>query len=130
MNPLDEMIRRARALEDAESAIAKEAAPRVLAALQATARAGTTPTGKPWPATKEGGRALVNAASHLAAKALGSVVKVTLTGVDVIHNAGTGWIPKRRILPETGEAVPPVVAKAVEDAARAVLGRIASGGTP
>lgn len=117
---LTEMIRKLRALgAHLPAEVARRAAPLVLAEVQRTARAGTTPDGKPWPEKKGGGRALVHAADHLSVKANGSTIILTLTGkAEVVHNAGDKRNPKRQILPDAGAAMPPAIIEACKRAAR------------
>jgi hypothetical protein len=92
-------------------------APRVLQAIQRTAKAGTTPEGVPWPPRKDGGRPLEHAAEHLSVRVDGSTIVLTLTGPDVIHNFGDNRNPKRQILPDAGAELPSVVLEAMRKAA-------------
>jgi len=103
-------------LGDLPTVAAVKGAPTVLDAAKAQASAGVTPDGSPWVPTKKGGRALVNAAAHLTAKALANVIQLTLKGVDVIHNYGTSRQPKRQIIPASGD-ISAAFAQAVTDAA-------------
>lgn len=121
--PLEELIAAFRRLEVLPQEAAKLAAPLVEEALRATAAAGTDPGGVAWKPKKDGSRPLVNAASHITAKAYGTVVRATLSGVEVFHNYGAG-VPRRQILPDPGtipEGVEAAVRKAADTAfARAV----------
>jgi hypothetical protein len=119
--PLDDMIAAFRRLEVLPEEAAKLAAPLVEETLRATAAAGTDPLGTPWQPKKDGGRPLVNAASHIATKAVGAVVRTTLTGVDVFHHFGAG-VPRRQILPDPG-TIPPAVEAALRKAADAAFAR-------
>jgi hypothetical protein len=58
--------------------------------------------GYPWPPTKAGTPALVNAPAHIETKARGRVVQMILTGHDVYHHYGAGRVPRRPILPIAG----------------------------
>ena len=58
--------------------------------------------GYPWPPTKAGTPALVNAPSHIVTKARGRVVQMVLSGHDVYHHFGAGRVPRRPILPIAG----------------------------
>jgi hypothetical protein len=114
---LDAMIAKLRALGDrrAVERAAELAAPAVLAEVQKTAAAGTTPEGRAWKPKVDGGRALVHAASHITAAARGRVVDVVLRGVDVFHHKGLGGKPRRQILPDA-VSVPPAIWRAVRRA--------------
>lgn len=89
------MIESVRRLADLPEAAAKLAAPVVLKVAQDFAKAGTTPYGEAWPAKKDGGRALANADKALSCDAVGSIVRLNLKGVEVIHNYGTKLGAKR-----------------------------------
>lgn len=115
---LDALIARVRKLGKMPEDVARVGAPLVLEAAKKTARAGTTPEGKPWPLTKKGDRALVNAADHLSVKASGPTITLTLKGkAEVVHNYGDSKAPKRQILPDGGAGVPKGIADAVRKAA-------------
>lgn len=119
---LDAFIDHLRSLKKLPEDVVREAAAEVLKAARATAKAGTTPDGQPWAAKKDGSRALVNAADHLSVRIAGRTISLVLTGVDVIHNFGTGWLKKRQILPDGGAGMPKNVASAI----RATAGRVFS----
>lgn len=114
---LDDMVARLRRLAELPAEAAKLGAPLVEAAIKASATAGTTPDGSPWPAKKDGGRPLANAAAAITSKAVSTTIVTTLTGPEVIHNFGTERLPKRQILPDGGAGLPPKVAAAVDQAA-------------
>ena len=122
---LDAMIEQMKALgaSDVGARVAKKAAPLVDAAIKKTAAAGTTPTGETWKPKKDGGRPLVNAASHISTEAHGALVASTLTGPDVWHNGGFGKNPHRQIMPTSG-TIPEHIAKAIEQAAKEVFDEI------
>lgn len=121
---LDAMIAKIRAVGGLPGAAAHEAAPLVEAAVKKTAAAGTTPDGQPWKPTKDGGRPLVNAAAALSAKAIGTVVQVTLKGVEVIHNFGDKRNPKRQILPDGGAGIPKGIVDALVEGANRAFAKI------
>jgi len=98
--------------------VAREAAPLVERAIKATAAAGTTPDGKPWPPKRDGGRALANAAEHIVGSADGATINVTLSGPDVWHHFGGGRNPKRQILPDAGAEIPPAIFAAIDEVCR------------
>jgi len=116
-----------RGLRTLAAEAAKEAAPLVQEAARATARAGTTPDGTPWAPKKDGGRALEHAAEHVTAKALGTVVRIVLTGVDVVHHRGTRRAPKRQVIPDKGGAIPAPIVRAVAEGARRAFARLMGG---
>jgi hypothetical protein len=126
---LAEFIARVRRLGTLGADAAKIAAPYVLEAARETAAAGTTPSGEAWAPKKDGGRALVNAADALSVEAVGSVVVLTLTGPEVIHNRGTTKYPKRQILPAGGAGIPANIGKALARAAKEAFDRTMGGGT-
>lgn len=106
------MIESLRRLSTVDVRAAEFAAPGVAAAIQKTAAAGTTPSGKPWAPKKSGGRAMAGAAGHIRAQALGNVVRVTLEGPDVFHHYALEREPRRQVIPDVGE-IPEGVAAAV-----------------
>ena len=108
-------------LEDLPKVAAELAAPRVDAAIKATARAGKTPDGKPWPPKKDGGQPLVHAADAITTEAVGTVVRARLTGPTVFHHYGAG-VPKRQVLPDSG-SIPPGVEAALRNAADEAFAR-------
>lgn len=69
------------------------------AEVKRTAAAGTTPDGSPWPARKDGGRALANASSQITTVVGERRVSLILSGPAAIHNYGTTKDPKRQVLP-------------------------------
>jgi hypothetical protein len=126
---IDAMIEKMRELGASGERVAKAAVPLVEAAVKATAAAGLSPNGKPWPARKDGKQALVNAAAAVACRARGSVVQLYLQGtstgsqkVQAVQNA------RRGILPAKGEGPPPVVVAALEEAGAKVFKQIMEGG--
>jgi len=125
MADVDEMLAALMRLGAMPEAAAARAAPLVLAAARESAAAGTTPLVQAWAPTKKGGRALRNAAAHLTGEASGATIRITLTGVEVIHNYGTSRIPARQIIPATGdipEAYADAIRKAAEKAFEEALG--------
>lgn len=96
--------------------VARAAAPGVQDALRATAAAGQSPEGAAWAPKKDGGAPLQNAAEAISVKAVGPIVRATLTGPTVFHHFGGGRNPRRPVLPDPG-TVPPAVDKAIKKAA-------------
>jgi len=125
---LNAMLEHLRGLKSLPEDIARAAAADLQEAARATAAAGKTPDGDPWQPKKDGGRALVHAAEHLVAKALGKTIVLTLKGVEVFHNFGTSRLPKRQILPDGGSGIPKNVSAALRKTAGRVFSR-AMGGT-
>lgn len=119
---LDAEIRRLRSLRTFEEEVAIAAASKVAIVAQRSAAAGTTPNGEVWTPKKTGGRPLLNAASAITARAVGAVVQIVLSGVEVFHNRGVGkTTPKRPILPDS--EVPPAMKQAISAAASEVFKR-------
>lgn len=129
MNPLDQMIAKARALGNLNAEIAKEAAPGVEAAVKKTAAAGTDPYGKAWAEKKAGGRAMPKAADHVTARAAGATIGIKLKGPDVFHNGASGKTEERRqVIPDGAGGIPDGVSKAITEAGARVFARIVGGG--
>lgn len=120
--------KRLRELRELAAEGAKEAAPLVAEALRKTASAGTTPDGQPWKPTKGGQRALSNAADAIAARAIGNVIEIILSGHYVFHHYGTKRLPQRAVIPENGGSIPAVVTDACRRGAVAAFRRIMGGG--
>jgi hypothetical protein len=115
MAEIDEMIEAMTRIAGAPADAARLAAPLIDEAIKSTVRAGTSPAGTAWAPKKRGGGApLVHAADAISTAAVGSVVRVTLSGVEVFHHFGAG-VPRRQILPDPG-TIPPAVARALERA--------------
>lgn len=122
------MIDHLRGLKKLPEDVVKVAVEDVQRAARATAAAGTTPDGKPWVQTKDGRKPLAHAAERITAKALGRVIVVTLKGIEVIHNFGTKWNPKRQVLPDGGAGIPKNIATAIRATAGRVFSRAMGGG--
>lgn len=119
---LDAMSARLTALRGMAAEVAREAAPQVEAVVRRSAAAGTSVEGKAWPPKRDGSRALPDAASAITAAAVGTTVVVTLKGPYVFHNSAAGK-DRRRILPETGAGIPPVLARVLAEASARVFAR-------
>lgn len=102
---------------------AKAAAPLVEAVAKETAAAGTTPQGEAWPAKRDGGRALPNAASAITAHANGLTVIVKLVGAYFFHHYSKGK-DRRRVLPDSGGGIPPKVVAALREATKRTFERL------
>ncbi len=112
-----------RSLKGMAPQAAKEAAPLIEAAIKKTAAAGTDIDGTPWPAKRDGTRALPSAAGAISAVANGAAVIVTLIGNYVFHNAAKGT-DRRRILPDTGAGIPPTIAAVLHKATQQAFQRL------
>lgn len=128
MSELDAMIAEMRELSKFDTEAAKQAAPLIEAEAKRTAAAGTTPDGKAWPATKEGKRALAGAASHVTAKAVGTLVAVELEGVETFHDRGNAHLPKRQIIPAQDGDMPDGIAKAAQAGSDRAFAKLTGGG--
>lgn len=80
------IIATAQALTTLNADAAREAEPAVLEAMQATASAGTTPTGEAWAPRKGGGRALPGARAALTSRVRGNRVEVRLEDPKYLYN--------------------------------------------
>jgi len=71
---------------------------------------------------------MAGAAKAISVRAIGSSVRVTLSGPEVVHHYGEAkrGTPRRQVIPDAGELPAPVVA-AVEDAARLAFARATGG---
>ncbi len=115
---LNALIERLRAIPSLGPVIAREAAPAVLAAAQATADAGTTPEGEAWaPRKSDGARALAKASSALSVRVDEDVIVLVLSGTYVYAQR------TRRILPGVGLGIPPRITAIITAKAREVLAR-------
>lgn len=115
------MIAQLRALDGDRLAerIAARAAPLLDAAVKGTTSRGQAPDGTPWPKRQDGGAALEHAPDHIATKAAGPIVRMTLTGPDVYHHFGaTKGGVRRQVIPDAGAEMPAVVERALLRAAR------------
>jgi len=123
---LSAYVARLRRLRELAALAAKIAAPRIEAQLKASAAAGTTPDGTPWAPRARGGRALANAGAAISVAALGTTVIVTLSGPEVYHQHGSGHVPKRAIIPDSG-TLPAPTARLVDESAREAFSRLMGG---
>lgn len=131
---LQELEAKLRKLDAVGTAIAVEALPGVLEAARATAAAGTDPSGAAWPKTKDGRDALPRAAGAVRAMVSGStkaLITLIVGGVYVFHqrskSKGKKGLPRRAILPDLEDGLPPAITKAIGDATSRVVGRALGG---
>ncbi len=114
---LDGFIARLRAFgATALDAVAKEAAPLVQRAAQATAAAGTDPYGAPWRPRKDGSRAIPEAASAVDAVARGPVVVVRVRRGAAIQNY-LSEERRRQVIPDPAKPLPEGILVALREGA-------------
>lgn len=122
MSSLEQMIARMKQLGSFNERAAELAAPLMQDAAREAANAGVDPNGKPWPAKKDGTRALEHAADHVRAESHGDRVDLIVDGPEFWHQTikEGGPHPQRKLIPSVGDALPPALkAAADEGAARA-----------
>ena len=126
---LDNLIARLRTFDEIGVAIATSALADVLDAARATASSGTTPEGAAWAPTKDGRRALPNAANAITAVVSGTtkaVITLILKAPYVFHQRSKNrsvkkGLPRREILPISD--IPAAISDAIQVSARRVVGR-------
>ena len=123
MPGLEQMIAELDSLETFDERSARLAAPKLEEAVRSQARAGLDPNGKPWPLKKDGSRALVNAAARVRAIAVGPRVDLIVDGPEYYHQTvkPDGTLPQRKIIPSVGDALPPALQAAIEEASSEAL---------
>jgi hypothetical protein len=122
---LDSLIARLRGLNTFATDVAKRAAPAIERAVRAQAAKGIDPNGRAWAPKKDGGQPLKNASSEIAATPIGNAVAVAIAGPLVFHNAGTGHVPQRQVLPD-GPA-PQYILDAIKEASAAEFEKVTGG---
>lgn len=97
---LDEMIASIRAIPGLGAREAPGIARDVYASLQQTASAGQSPYGEAWaPGKKSGARVMVDAAKAITVQAIGSTIRIILSGPEVFHHFGASGKPPRPVIP-------------------------------
>ena len=86
-------------LADVQTWVLPPAAQAVQTHLVGTAKAHTTPDGKPWLATTKGAPALNNAASEIAVRVAGSTIVIELKGNSVWWHYGVRGVEPRQVIP-------------------------------
>lgn len=110
--------------------MARTALPDVARAVEgvqrATIAAGTDPDGKPWPLTKDGDKALQNAAAAVEVTHTAGAVVIRVSGPEELHHAGKarGHV-QRKIIP-TGP-LPSRMSRAIGETLDRVFVRITGG---
>lgn len=127
---LDTLMARLRAVDQIGHAIATGARAGVERVVRATAAAGTTPDGEAWAPTKEGDKALPNAAAAISVVVSGTtkaVLTMVLRPPYVFHqrskSKGKKGLPRRVVLPEAENGVPAAIADEIEQSAKRELAR-------
>lgn len=114
------MIDLAQRLRELPTKLVDQTAPEIARAIEAEIKRqvsqGVDPYGRPWPLTRDGDRALRDAADAIRVTVLRDRVVVTLTGVEALHDRGAvrGGV-RRQILPDRAE-IPPRLAAVIEAA--------------
>lgn len=129
LRPLDDIIERLRAVDQLGAEVAVEVRPELEQLAQETAAAGTTPGGDAWATTRDGRRALPNAARAIKAIVSGTtkaVVTLVLSGPYVYHHGAKGK-RRRQILPSLQDGIPKPMVDAVQAAASRVVARLFGG---
>ena len=85
-----------RRLGEFSSRAARRAAPKVLAALKATAAAGTDPQGKAWPPLAGGGAPMQGAADAISIETSGGDIKAKIGEPWVYLDAGAGGVSQSK----------------------------------
>lgn len=125
MGPLDRYIASMRGLVTLDEDLAELAAPALEEAARANVRAGLDPDGNPWPRKKDGTAPLKNAANAITCTAQGNLAVLEVDGVEAFHQKikGDGPHPRRKLIPEPGDAVPAYLGDALEGVVAAELAR-------
>jgi len=128
---------------------AKAAEADILAEVRKTAAAGQTPSGDPWPPLADGGKPLAGAAKAISSSVKGARIDLKIGPPWVYHHHGAGGssqtkeakrhrqraaarhakggtkskfhAPKRQIIPDPGDPIPPPMKAAIVDAATRVF---------
>ncbi len=122
LDELDALVAHLEALPGALTRAAAAAAPELLAVVKAEHAAGQAPDGTPWPLTKKGAVALTSLTSQTTARAEGASIVLELDDKLRPHQAGGGHDPRRQLVPEPGEPLPPSWEKPL---AEAIAGELA-----
>ena len=120
---LDSFIERLRALGNSvQEDVARESAPLVMRAAQATAAAGTDPYGEPWRPRKDGTRAIPDAATAVDAVARGNLVVIRVHRGAAIQNY-LSEANRRLVIPESSKPIPKGISDAIMKGAQKVFER-------
>lgn len=110
---LDAHIRKLRELGGLVERVAPKVAVALERELEANARAGVGPDGKPWAPKQDGGKALQGVPDELRVRAVGTRIVARLTGHYALHDRGRAKGGVRRQILPSGE-IPTPVAKAID----------------
>ena len=110
-----------------EKRAAGRAAPGLLEVAKAQWAAGQSPTGEIWPLTEAGDIALVDLTAQGTVRAEGAELVLKLPDVLTFHqHPHQAGHPRRQVVPEDGDPVPPAWEVPIADAVRAELDRLGS----
>lgn len=145
LTDLESFISGVESLRTMNEQVAKAALEPVTEAARATAAAGTSPTGDPWAPTKDGAKALPNAAAAIKGSTSGTRIALAIPPPLVFHNFGAGGssttkeakrarsrqassgtnskfhAPQRQIIPNQNEPIPAPMKDAITEAAERVF---------
>ena len=127
---IDAAIAAMHTLEGLDAAVATRAAKKLEAHVRSEVSAGRDPTGKQWPAKKDGTRPLVNAAKAVSCEASGNVVTLVVSGVEFFHQTAKEdgqSPPRRRMIPGPGDPIPDGYVQAMNEARDEVLQSLMGG---
>lgn len=120
-----EMAARARAVAKMPAEVAPIVARELKGWVAENIAAGRGPGGETWPAKKDGGRALQNAAKALSTRVAGTVAMLILAAPELFHHFGAQGKPVRRIMPGN---IPARLGDAIRAGAVEVWDKITKGG--
>lgn len=127
LRALDERIAKLRTLPLALPEIARRVADESRRVIAANVAAQRGPDGKPWPATKDGHAALVNAMRSVDVRAIGTTIVISIEGVEWRHHVGaTKDHVRRPIIPTT--SIPQPIVDAIDRVVVDVLAKHMDGG--
>lgn len=116
---LDKAIAAMEGLSSFGVDVADNAAKRITTIARADYAAGRGPNGEEWPRRKsDGAIALQRPAAAISFVPLGETIQGVAEAVLAYHQEGSDRLPKRKVFPDPGEAMPASWEKAIEDAAK------------
>lgn len=118
MGELDKAIAQLEGLSTFGVDVADNAAQRITAIARADYAAGRGPNGEEWPRRKKDGAiALQRPAAAIEFVPIGESIQGVAEAVLEYHQEGNERLPRRKVFPDPGEAMPASWEKAIEDAA-------------
>lgn len=128
---LRELAANLRRLDAVGVEIAEASKAEVLAIARETTAAGQSPDGEAWIPTKDGRRPLKGAAAAITAVVSGTskaVLTLVLSGFYVFHHHARGKrVPRRPMLFNPADGVPPKMAAVIEKNAQRIVARTLGG---